>query len=248
MNAKRSLGATATYREDNRLELELSRAAPLALLASYLLGSIPFGLLVARWAAGIDLREHGSRNIGATNVARTLGMKWGALVLLLDALKGLLPVLLLPSALLATSDPAIDHLRVGCGLAAVCGHMFPCWLGFRGGKGVATALGVVSVLAPWATLAAFLVFAGILAATRYVSASSILAAVAFAVTQLALLLPQPFAATHWSLAVFSLAVPVLIIVRHRTNLVRLWRGEETKLGHKATPNPPADPDRAPTTD
>ncbi|REJ76660.1 MAG: glycerol-3-phosphate 1-O-acyltransferase [Planctomycetota bacterium] len=220
-------------------------AAPLALLAGYLSGSIPFGLFVARCAAGIDPREHGSRNIGATNIARTLGMKWGGLVLALDALKGLLPVLILPPLLLARGDAAIDHLRVGCGLAAVCGHMFPCWLGFRGGKGVATALGVVCVLAPWPTLAAFLAFAATFAATRYVSASSILAAIVFAGVQLVMLAPNPFSAAHWSLAAFSLAVPVLIIVRHRANIVRLWRGEEAKLGRSSAAQPSATAEEPP---
>jgi glycerol-3-phosphate acyltransferase PlsY len=209
--------------------LQPAVAIPIALIAAYFIGSIPFSLLIGRWVGGIDLRQHGSRNVGATNVARTLGLKWGLLALALDALKGLAPVLLLPELLLGSEHPHVDHVRVGCGVAAICGHMFPCWLGFRGGKGVATALGVVVVLAPWATLAAFAVFAVTFAASRIVSLSSVLASVAFAVAEFALLRDNAFSAGNWSLAVFSLAVPALIIFRHRSNLARLARGEEPRF-------------------
>lgn len=212
-------------------------AVPLALLAAYLVGSIPFSLLIGRWVAGIDLRQHGSRNVGATNVARTLGLRWGLLALALDALKGLTPVLLLPELCLGSENSLVGHLRVGCGLAAICGHMFPCWLGFRGGKGVATALGVVAVLAPWATLAAFCVFAVTFATSRIVSLSSILASAAFAIAEFTLLRGDAFSAAHWSLAFFSLAVPALIIFRHRSNLVRLARGEEPRFQRTPRPAP-----------
>ncbi len=221
------------------MDLDPTLAVPLALLAAYLVGSIPFSLLIGRWIGGIDLRQHGSRNVGATNVARTLGLKWGLLALLLDALKGLLPVLLLPPLLLGEHDPLLGHLRVGCGLAAICGHMFPPWLGFRGGKGVATALGVVSVLAPWATLAAFVVFALTFAVSRYVSLSSILASAAFAISQFIFLGRDAFSARHWSIAAFSLAVPALIIIRHRANLVRLWHGTEPRFQRRQQPEQPA---------
>jgi glycerol-3-phosphate acyltransferase PlsY len=193
--------------------------------------------LIGRWVGGIDLRQHGSRNVGATNVARTLGLKWGLLALALDALKGLAPVLLLPESLLGSEHPHVDDVRVGCGVAAICGHMFPCWLGFRGGKGVATALGVVVVLAPWPTLAAFAAFAVTFAASRIVSLSSILASVAFAVAEFTLLRENAFSAGNWSLALFSLAVPALIIFRHRSNLARLARGEEPRFQRK--PHSPA---------
>ncbi|MFN8453045.1 MAG: glycerol-3-phosphate 1-O-acyltransferase PlsY, partial [Anaerolineae bacterium] len=152
-------------------------AAGLGLLvAAYLAGSIPFSLLIARWAGGIDLRQHGSGNVGATNVARTLGYKWGAVALLLDALKGLLPTWGLPLLFYGAGS---RHAPVAAGLAAIVGHMFPCWLGFRGGKGVATALGVVAVLSWQATLAAFVAFAAVFAVSRIVSLSSIVAAVTF---------------------------------------------------------------------
>jgi glycerol-3-phosphate acyltransferase PlsY len=186
-------------------------------------------LLVARGIGGIDLRKQGSGNIGATNVARTMGFRWGGLVLLLDALKGGLPVLWLAPALYGDQTPGFEHVQVGCGLAAVLGHMFPCWLGFRGGKGVATALGVVAVLAPRATLVAAVVFGLVFAATRIVSLASLTASVCFAVTELWLLRPHPFDGENWSRSAFSLAVPLLIIIRHRDNIRRLWRGEEKRI-------------------
>lgn len=213
--------------------------AACALLACYAAGSIPFGLLVARIFGGIDLREHGSGNIGATNVARTMGARWGALALLLDALKGALPVLWLPGVLYGTGTEGYLHVQVGCGLAAVLGHMFPCWLRFRGGKGVATALGVVAVLAPQATIVAAIVFALVFAVTRIVSISSMTASVFFAALELWRLRPNPFAEEHWSMAAFSLAVPLLIVFRHRANIGRLWRGEEPRMSRSVSKDPRA---------
>lgn len=206
-----------------------------AVLLAYLAGSIPFGLLTARLVAGVDIRTRGSGNIGATNVGRVLGTKWGLFVLALDALKGLLPVWLLPNLFVADECP---HLRVACGIATIVGHMFPCWLGFRGGKGVATSLGVVLVIAPWATAAAFAVFAVSFAAFRIVALSSILAAVSYGATQMASLWPAPFSQETWSLAAFGLAVPLLIIIRHRSNIGRLWRGEEPQFRSGAAKSGP----------
>ena len=110
----------------------------IACVCAYLAGSIPFGLLTARYVAGIDIRKEGSGNIGATNVGRTLGAKWGALVLVFDALKGLLPVLLLPMLFVSAEFGEARLIHVLVGICTVIGHMFPVWLGFRGGKGVAT--------------------------------------------------------------------------------------------------------------
>jgi glycerol-3-phosphate acyltransferase PlsY len=212
---------------------QLSDAAAGAglLLCAYCAGSIPFSLLIGRWVGGIDLRQHGSGNVGATNVARTLGLKWGLVALLLDALKGLLPTWGLP--LLFFGDAAaMSHAQVAAGVAAIIGHMFPCWLGFRGGKGVATALGVVVVIGWQATLAAFAVFALMFAASRIVSLSSILAVLAYAVTEMIVLRPDPFSTANWSRASFALAVPALIIFRHRSNIVRLLKGEEHRFSRK----------------
>lgn len=206
----------------------------LVLLAAYLIGSLPFGFLAAKLVAGVDIRHSGSGNIGATNVGRVLGMQWGVAVLVLDAAKGLAPTLFLPALLAATEGSRFQHLQVGCAVAAILGHMFPCWLRFRGGKGVATALGAIMVLSPWGTLAGAAVFAAVLAVSRIVSLSSMLAALAFAGTQLALMWPAPFAAEHWSLAAFSLGVPALIVYRHRTNVVRLWNGTEPTIRSRRT--------------
>ncbi len=204
----------------------------LILVGAYLAGSLPFGLIVARVAKGIDIREHGSKNIGATNVTRVLGAKWGALCFVLDVLKGALPVAL-PKWLFALDDPNRGHWLVAAGLLAILGHMFPIWLGFHGGKGVATALGVVVVLAnPISTVITFGAFVVCFAATKIVSISSITAAVTFVVAQMYFLWPQPFRAETWSIASFSLAVPTLIIVKHRSNIVRLLRGEELRFGRK----------------
>lgn len=203
-------------------------AGLLLLLAAYFVGSIPFGLIVARLVAGIDIRQHGSGNIGATNVGRVLGSKWGAVVLVLDMLKGALPLTLFPPVFAPHLGTDAMHWTVAAGLAAITGHMFPCWLGFKGGKGVATAGGVVLCLAPYAALAAVGTFVLVTAVTRYASLASIVAAIGFAVCQIVLLLPQPFGTGTWSLAAFSLFVPALIVFRHRANLGRLWRGEEPK--------------------
>ncbi len=198
-----------------------------ALLLAYLAGSIPFSLILGRVVGGIDLREHGSKNVGATNVTRLLGWRWGAMALLLDALKGLAPTLLLPRLV----DPSSSrlHLAVGCGIAAILGHMFSCFLKFKGGKGVATSLGVVTVLAPWGALAALGTFIALFAWKRIVSLGSVVAAAVFAIVQMALLSPDPFSEPTCSLATFSLAVPLLVIFRHRSNIGRLVRGEEKEL-------------------
>jgi glycerol-3-phosphate acyltransferase PlsY len=199
-----------------------------AFVIAYLVGSVPFGLIIGRMA-GIDIRQHGSGNIGATNVWRVLGAKFGVMVLLLDCLKGMLPTALSP-LLLSGPDPGqAAHFAVLSGAAAIVGHMFPCWLGFRGGKGVATALGVVLVLAPAASGAAFLAFVACFVVSRIVSLSSLVAACAFCVCQMWLLMPAPFSRSTWSLALFSALVPLLIVVRHRANIGRICRGEEPRF-------------------
>jgi acyl phosphate:glycerol-3-phosphate acyltransferase len=215
---------------------------PLALgaasVVAYLIGSLPFGFLIARYVAGVDIRQSGSGNIGATNVARVLGKGLGLTVLLLDCLKGALPTACLPW-LLSDSVGLRLHLAVVSGTAAILGHMFPCWLQFRGGKGVATALGVALALAPLSTAAAFLVFVACMALTRIVSLSSILAACSFCGVELWRLRPSPFGDETWSLAAFSTFVPLLIIVRHRANLVRLLRGTEPKFQFGGKSKPPS---------
>ncbi len=199
--------------------------AIIAVLLAYMIGSIPFGYVIARVIKGIDIRQHGSGNIGATNVGRVLGAKWGILALVLDIVKALLPTWLLP--LWLAPDPAwTGHVAIACGVSAIIGHMYPCWLWLRGGKGVASALGVVAYLAPPSTAIAFGVFVVSFFVWRIVSLSSMLAALSFAVAHLVLNSEHLWSPSGWSLTLFSLAIPTLIIVRHRSNLVRLWRGEE----------------------
>ncbi|MDA0284565.1 MAG: glycerol-3-phosphate 1-O-acyltransferase PlsY [Planctomycetota bacterium] len=196
---------------------------------AYLCGSIPFGLLIARAVAGVDIRQQGSGNIGATNVGRVLGARWGIAALLLDAQKGLLPVLLIPRCFAASDTGWFVLLQVTAGVATVVGHMFPVWLKFRGGKGVATSLGVVTVLTPVGSLAAFAGFAMCMFASRIVALSSIVAALVFAIGQMFILQPNPFAVEKLPLSVFSLAVPALIVLQHRSNIGRLMRGEEKQF-------------------
>ncbi len=150
----------------------------------YVAGSIPFGVLLTRWRAGVDVRSRGSGNIGATNVARVAGRKLGLLVLALDALKGTLPVLL--SLWLVPGEP---RLHAGVGLAAFLGHVFPVWLKFQGGKGVATALGVLAVLVPWAALCGALVYVLVFSVLRVSSVGSLAGGTSAVVA--AFLLPGP---------------------------------------------------------
>ena len=199
----------------------------LAALFGYFAGSLPFGYVTARFVAGIDIRREGSGNIGATNIGRVLGKKWGFVVLLLDCLKGLLPALFAPLLFPAAVAENTCHVQVVCGLATILGHMFPFWLRFRGGKGVATALGVAIALSPWATAAAFVVFLVMFVLFRIMSLSSMSAAIAFAVAQF-VLRPELFSLC-WSEAAFSLLVPALILYRHRSNLLRLFHGEEPRF-------------------
>ncbi|MFN0052657.1 MAG: glycerol-3-phosphate 1-O-acyltransferase PlsY [Planctomycetales bacterium] len=208
--------------------MPLSPYAVGLIATAYLTGSVPFGYLCGRLVHGIDIREHGSGNLGATNVGRVLGGRWGALVFLFDGLKGFLPVWLAAPLFLGGDNPDLVHWQVAAGGATIVGHMFPCWLGFRGGKGVATSLGVVLCLGGWSTLIAAGAFLASFALKRIVSLSSIVAAVVFAVSQMIFLKPQPFSPSNWSLGVFSLLVPLLIIVRHRGNILRLVRGEEPR--------------------
>jgi glycerol-3-phosphate acyltransferase PlsY len=201
-------------------------------LFSYLAGSIPFGFLIGKVVKGVDLRQLGSGNIGATNAGRVLGKKWGILCLILDALKGLLPVALLPQQFFGSENPWLTHATVLAGVTTIIGHMFPCWLGFRGGKGVATSLGVLAILSPWGLLVAAMTFFSSLAIWRFVSVSSMLAAIGFGAFELIRLKPNPFSEATWSQGLFALLVPLLIIVQHRSNISRLMKGEELRLTSK----------------
>lgn len=199
------------------------RVATAALvLLSYLLGSLPVGLLVARRVSGVDIRSRGSGNIGTANVVRVSGWAAGALVLVADVLKGALPVL----AARWLGLPGL--VAAAAGLAAVAGHDWSLFLRFRGGKGVATSLGVVLVFAPAAALALVLVWAAIVAATRYSSLGS-LAGLVLAAPAVRLAGGPPEAV--W----FCLAAAALGVWRHRENIARLASGREHRLGGPGRP-------------
>lgn len=195
---------------------------------AYLVGGIPFGYLAGRWR-GIDIFAHGSGNIGATNVGRVLGRKYGILVFLLDFAKGAAAV---AAALLVRGwigDSTIGQaLPVLAGLAAFLGHMFPIYLRFRGGKGVATGAGVVVVLLPLPALGALLTWLGVICATRYVSLASVIAAAALCVFQFSLA-EAPLAGENAFTSVFCLIAAGLVLAKHRSNLARLLRGNENRL-------------------
>jgi len=196
----------------------------LALLA-YLLGSIPFGLMLVKVVRGEDVRRIGSGNIGATNVARSGGAKLGIATLLLDALKGYLAVLI--ASLVSQRNTGIE-LGLAASLAALCailGHVFPVWLRFRGGKGVATAVGAFVGLAPRAVLVVLAIFLVIVLISRYVSLGSIVASAVFPLLAFFLYRSESSPA---GLAV-TLAASLLIIFRHRANIRRLLDGTENRL-------------------
>jgi glycerol-3-phosphate acyltransferase PlsY len=207
--------------------------AALLIIGAYLLGSIPFGLLIGL-ARGVDIREHGSRNIGATNAGRVLGRKWGYLCLVLDILKGLVPTLVARSVLVA--EPVAGGMLISwmlVGVAAVLGHMLPVYLRFRGGKGVATTVGVALGIFPYFTVAiaaALVLYALVRFGTGIVSAGSLTIAVAFPAAFFVYVRLDPRMALRelWPLAVVAVLLGVLIILRHRSNIARLLRGEEIK--------------------
>jgi glycerol-3-phosphate acyltransferase PlsY len=200
----------------------------LTVLLSYLVGAIPFGYLIARWR-GVDIRTQGSGNIGATNVGRVLGQPFGILVFLLDFAKGAVPVLAAQrwTATHALELPA-DSLPAAAGLAVFLGHLYPIYLRFRGGKGVATAAGVVSVLLPGPALAALLIWLTVVIASRYVSLASLAAAVTLCGVHF-LITPQPWSGDQRSLTLFCLIAAGLIFFRHRANIARLLHGDEPRL-------------------
>ncbi len=213
----------------------------LALPLAYLLGSVPTGYLLVRLVRHEDVRSTGSGNIGATNVARAGGKALGILTLLLDTLKGAAAVLL--AFQIARHTPSFPNPRAAAfdlasaaAIAAVLGHVFPVWLRFRGGKGVATAFGVFLVLAPTATACALLAFLVVFALTRIVALSSILAALTLLISSFFLLRPH----TPWTLAAF-LGIPLLIIAKHHGNVRRLLAGTEPRFGQPK----PAAPTSAP---
>lgn len=197
----------------------------LLILAAYLLGSIPSALIISKIYFGIDIRDYGSGNMGATNTFRVLGPRYGTIVMIMDMAKGALAVglyLLLPHYLHDEWDRT--NLMIGLGTAAVLGHIFPIFAGFKGGKGVATLFGMVLAMQPIIAAACVGVFLLVLFLTRYVSLSSILAAVMLPISVLWI----------WNeheilYRAFALLVAVLVIIMHQKNIIRLLRGIENRM-------------------
>jgi len=199
--------------------------AVLALILSYLAGSIPSAVWAGRVFHGIDIREHGSGNAGATNTIRVLGWKTGVPVLIFDLAKGWLAASL-PVFLNAAPEGSqqMTVLKIACGVAAIIGHVFPVFAGFRGGKGVATTFGVLLALDPYLTLSCAGIFLLVLLLSNYVSLSSMIAGVMFPV-----LLMTVFPTPSLLLKLFAVAVAIALVVTHRKNIGRLVRGEEKKF-------------------
>ncbi len=204
-------------------------AAGLWLVASYLVGAIPTSYLAGRLFRGIDLREHGSKNLGATNVYRTLGWKYAVPVGLVDVAKGAVPVLVF-----APQVSASELFALACGIAAIVGHVFSVFVRFRGGKGVATAAGVMLGLAPMALGAVLVLWLVTLKLSGYVSLASIAAAAVFPLA--VYLLERP---DRPEILWLDALVAAAIIWLHRTNIRRLLNGTESRFGRRAAP--PAHP-------
>ena len=206
----------------------------LAVIPAYMLGSIPFGVIIAK-AKGKDLRSIGSGNIGATNVARALGRRWAYFCFVLDVLKGLVPMLAVRTLIeVPNPTPGLLSLWLSVGCAAILGHIFPIYLKFKGGKGVATSLGVAIGLWPYYTICAafaFAIWAAVALIWRYISLASIAASIAFplALVLAIVLTPGWDFANLWPLLIAATAIPLMVIIRHRENIKRLIAGTENKV-------------------
>lgn len=196
----------------------------LVIILAYLIGSVPTSVWVSNRFFGIDIRDYGSGNAGATNVYRVLGSRWGTFVMIMDMLKGMAAVQLawlLPAYV--DQDLQFQNLQTGLGLAAVLGHIFPIWADFRGGKGVATVFGMVLGISPITAVGCVAVFLIVLYLTRFVSLSSILASIAFPIFILVI-----FNVDNPLYRVFAIAVALIVLLTHQKNIGRLLRGEESK--------------------
>jgi glycerol-3-phosphate acyltransferase PlsY len=191
---------------------------------AYLLGSIPSAVWMGKATKGVDVREHGSRNAGATNTMRVLGVRTGIPVLLIDVFKGFAAVkLALLSATFESGTNAFVNFQLALGAAAVIGHVFPVFAGFRGGKGVATIVGILLALHWQATFVAIAVFFITLFISKYVSLSSLMMGLSFPVSVIFI-----FKTGDISLKIFSMAVCILLLITHRKNISRLWHGNENR--------------------
>lgn len=197
----------------------------LLIVLAYLIGSIPTSVWVSKKFFGIDIRDYGSGNAGATNTYRVLGSKWGTFVMVVDMLKGVVATslyILIPFYL--TSELHRTNLMIGLGLAAVLGHIFPIWANFKGGKGVATLFGMIVAIQPIVAVCCIGVFLLVLYLTRFVSLSSILSGIAFAV--FILFIFNDDVALY---RIFSILVALMVILTHQKNINRLLNGTESKV-------------------
>ncbi len=204
----------------------------LYIIAAYLIGSVPFGYIAGR-LNGIDLREHGSRNIGATNAVRVLGKGWGIPVFVMDFLKGFAPLMFMKCHLggdMTVFSPADMGWFLGVMFALILGHTFTCFLKFKGGKGVATTGGCLFALSPWVGGAALLFWVGSMILTRYVSFSSIMAGVGMILAAAIQLRMKDgaYSAADWMVLGLLVIILVLVTVKHRSNIVRIMNGTEPK--------------------
>ncbi|BDQ11453.1 glycerol-3-phosphate 1-O-acyltransferase PlsY [Sediminibacterium sp. TEGAF015] len=197
----------------------------LLILLAYLIGSVPTAIWISKYYFKIDIRDYGSGNAGATNTFRVLGSKWGTIVMAVDVLKGIIATslyILLPYYL--TDEWDRTNFMIGLGLAAVLGHIFPIWAGFRGGKGVATLLGMAVAIQPLVALCCVGVFLIALYLTRFVSLSSILAGVSFMVFILFI-----FNEKETLYRIFAVLVALMVVLTHQKNIGRILRGTESKI-------------------
>ena len=195
------------------------------ILLAYIIGSIPTAVWVSKSVFGIDIRDYGSGNAGATNSFRVLGSKWGSFVMLVDVTKGVVATslyILIPFYL--TNELAITNFMIALGMVAVLGHIFPIFANFRGGKGVATLLGMALAIQPMVALLCLVVFLITLLSTRFVSLSSILAGVAFMVLILFI-----FKEKETIYRLFAIIVAMMVVVSHQKNISRLMKGTENKV-------------------
>jgi len=197
----------------------------LAIIISYLIGAVPTGYIFAKVLRKIDIREHGSGNIGATNVLRVVGKLPGIIVFIIDVLKGLVAVTIIPIALTVLLDGRLAmpiYIKILFGAAAIVGHMWTCFLGFKGGKGVATTAGVIVGLAPGILLAAFLVWLAVFYAWKYVSLASICASISLPI--FAVIFKE-----HIFFICFCAILCIIGTYAHRPNIKRLIQGTESKF-------------------
>jgi glycerol-3-phosphate acyltransferase PlsY len=204
-------------------------AQVILIIVAYLIGSVPTAVWVSRYFFGIDIRDYGSGNAGATNTFRVLGTKWGIFVMAVDILKGVMAgllFLLLPAQYLGTDSEHELHrtnFQICLGMAAVVGHIFPIWANFKGGKGVATVFGMVIAIQPMVAVFCVAIFIVVLYVTRFVSLSSMLAGIAFPV--FILLVYHEHVPLY---RIFAIAVALLIVFTHQKNINRLLSGNESK--------------------